>query len=156
MSNLPFCACGCGELVRPGRKYVSGHNLRNLPRTESHGRNISEAQRRVWRTKRQRMPVGSTYVSHDGYVQVKVSAGAGRWAIEHVIVAEAALGRELYAGEIVHHINGIRDDNRPENLHVYSSKSSHNSGHRSFERMLKILLDEGVIHFNRETGEYER
>lgn len=34
------------------------------------------------------------------------------------LIAEAKIGRKLNKGEVVHHINGVRTDNRPENLQV--------------------------------------
>ena len=41
---------------------------------------------------------------------------------EHVIVMEVMLGRDLHDFETVHHKNGQRSDNRPENLELWASK----------------------------------
>jgi len=54
---------------------------------------------------------------HNGYV------------FEHIIVAEKMLGRHLNDSEVVHHKNGDRADNRPENLKVFSSTAEHTRYH---------------------------
>lgn len=71
---------------------------------------------------------GGRYIQQrDGYVYVyapdhpfakKNGKGGGGYILEHRLVVEAHLGRYLTKDEEVHHINGIKDDNRLENLEV--------------------------------------
>jgi hypothetical protein len=49
------------------------------------------------------------------------SADKSGCVYEHRLRMEEMLGRPLVAGESVHHKNGLRDDNRPENLELWIS-----------------------------------
>lgn len=62
-------------------------------------------------------PAAKGYVNKDGY---RVKSYGDRVVMEHRYVMAQMLGRELLPAENVHHINGVRDDNRPENLELWS------------------------------------
>jgi hypothetical protein len=63
-------------------------------------------------------------VERAGYVRLRAAwhpnSNANGYVYEHVFVMSQVLGRALEADERVHHKNGRRNDNRPENLELWA------------------------------------
>ncbi len=85
---------------------------------------------------------GGRVVSSNGYILVRVGvehhlSDVRGYAYEHRLVAEEKLGRELVPGEIVHHINGDKQDNRECNLKVITGNAEHFYEHRGSNSKLR-------------------
>lgn len=100
-----FCDLdGCGRPTKsPGDKWCELH----YTRVRRHGE-PGEADPKYVR--------GEGGINKAGY---RVLQSGSRRILQHRLVMEQVLGRRLHPWENVHHINGVRDDNRPENLELW-------------------------------------
>ena len=78
------------------------------------------------------------HVDKYGYVQLSY---LGKRIPEHRYVMEKKLGRELLPGENVHHINGVRSDNRPENLELWVTSQPSGQRVEDVVRWAKQILE---------------
>lgn len=76
---------------------------------------------------------GGRFKNSGGYILIKSLnhpyADKYGYVLEHRLVMETHLGRHLLPTEITHHINGIKDDNRIENLMLFDSIKTHVKDH---------------------------
>lgn len=77
---------------------------------------------------------GGRVIDKDGYVLIfkpdhpfasKASKGRAGYVREHRLVMEGVLGRYLDPSEVVHHIDGNKQNNTPANLDIFEKNSDH-------------------------------
>ena len=86
-----------------------------------------EARRKISEARKKYCELNARgYDMHNGYKRVTMGVNCGR--PQHVVIMEEYLGRRLTKSEVVHHINGCKDDNRIENLQLMT-KSEHSRLH---------------------------
>lgn len=114
-----LCRCSCGT-----ERAVCGHSLRQgiskscgcLIREDNAKRKGPNAA--GWKGGRTKSSCGYRLVQMPDHP----AARAVGYVAEHRLVMEKKIGRYLRPEETVHHMNGVRDDNRPENLELWTSR----------------------------------
>jgi len=134
--NKKFCSSKCANKSPRNEEYYENLSKlrKNYLKTHKHpkgmlGKKHSQTTKNLLKAKRKgRKPSwkgGKT--KSNGYVLIFMPEhpfSQNGYVKEHRLVMEAHLSRTLLPTEVVHHINGIKDDNRIENL-VITTNSKH-------------------------------
>lgn len=114
------CRCDCGAVC-----FVKAGNL-NSGNTTSCG---CQSSRLKFTGSTNPKWNGGRTVNKDGYVFVLTHghprANDGHYVLEHIIVAEKALGQLLPLNAVVHHVNEQKSDNRNGNLVICEDRAYH-------------------------------
>lgn len=127
-----LCKCECGNQI-----VVSGVNLRR-GNTQSCGCFNRESASKRLKDQHEQHPYEGRIKTDRGYISVFMPyhpyATKKGYVPEHRLVYESAVARVLQPGEVIHHKNGILDDNRIENLMYFPDQSAHVKFHFESKR----------------------
>lgn len=114
------------------QSYWKGKNLSEetkLKMSKNHA-DINGSKHPYWR--------GGKRINDNGYILIYSPKHPNtreiKCILEHRLVMEEFLNRYLLPEEVVHHINGIPNDNRIENLMLFAN----NGEHRKYHKKLKV------------------
>lgn len=103
---------------------------------------------------------GGRFIDHHGYVMVHIvkdvtdrPSGWTSYRKEHILRIEAKIGRLLKKGEVVHHIDGDRQNNALSNLWL-SDNTGHKAAHQSLQYLGYLAVRSGEVIFDCEIGKY--
>lgn len=128
---MSLCQCNCGQEAGVYEKTATKFDrIKGSPRKFITGHNSTASLRgtlcRFWKS--------GTFMNSHGYIKQLAYghpiADADGYVMQHRLVAEKALGRVIEMKHPVHHVNRVRNDNRPANLVICESDAYHKLLHR--------------------------
>ena len=109
---------------------------------------------------RKQVQKGAIYENFSGYLEIYLGRNHGycnrkdKYVLLHRLIAELILNRPLERNELVHHIDGDKQNNNPNNLVICKNTQEHRRVHDDLEKLAMILVANGVIQFDRKTNRY--
>lgn len=131
--KIKCLACNKEFLVKPYKKDIAKFCSRKCQDNFQVGKNHSH-----WQGGKVKMR-NRWYIWKPDYPFIKYSS----YVPQYRLIAEKILGRYLIKGEEIHHINEIKDDDRPENLYLFANRSKHMRYHHLKN---KPILKSNLLH----------
>lgn len=140
------------------KEFMPSSRHKNCPGCRKHNYNLCKCGKRKTRTAKFCLVCaipqtgeynpnwrGGRYIRPNGYVYTRCpehprAQNNNGYVLEHILVIEESINRYLIPGETVHHKNGIKTDNRIENLELWCKPQP--SGIRArdaYEQALRIV-----------------
>jgi HNH endonuclease len=117
-SRLVPCQCKCGELIKEYTKHGKKARFK-------YGHHLRKERNPNW--------IGGKHKSCEGYIRERI--GNNEYYQQHRLIWELSNNCCLLPNILIHHKNGIKDDNRIENLEPLTPKQ-HKFYHPSPEETL--------------------
>lgn len=123
---MKLCECGCGQpapiatQTHPEKGMVRGQPCRFIKNHRLNG-----PRSPFWKGGRRPGPGGYVMVYQPNHPR----RNRAKYVLEHILIAEKALGRFLPVDAEVHHVNEIRNDNANANLVICQDRAYHKTLH---------------------------
>ena len=134
MQTIPYglCHCGCGQKTNIIKQSDNRHGrIKGEPYRYMWGH-----QHKVYGSPKKKLSNNKRNPKVDGQGYINIyqpdhpNTHNNGYIFEHILIAEKALGKYLPQGAVIHHVDGNRKNNSPNNLVICQDNVYHHSLHR--------------------------